>query len=146
MGDNRRQWKMMQDNDSSSSKSSIGGSCKPDVTSYNTLMKAWSKYCSTDDINRRNDAPAEVEKLLEEMIDLHKAGKLPGGPNEVTCTTFIKCLQNFDKSDDNGTKTLLYNDRMRELKTLRGYIVKNGNYNAAVLEQQQRQQQAQKQH
>jgi pentatricopeptide repeat protein len=102
---------------------------KPNVRTYSILIDAWSKSASasasaasgtvgsasTAD-NNNNIIIDSVERLFNEMNNRYVNGDLgeEGGPNEITYTSMIQCLENF-----HGTEK-----RIEELKTLRNNIIK----------------------
>lgn len=55
---------------------------KPDVTSFNTLLKAWA-------YSKSPDAPYKAMTIIERMHELHKTGALEVAPNVVSYTTVI---------------------------------------------------------
>jgi pentatricopeptide repeat protein len=67
--------------------------CRPNVMTYSILIKAWAK-------SGKDNTPEEVEKILQEMKDLHKSGDLVEGPNHITYTSMIDSLQKFDGTED----------------------------------------------
>jgi pentatricopeptide repeat protein len=67
--------------------------CRPTVMTYSILIKAWAK-------SGKDNTPEEVEKILQEMKDLHKSGDLVEGPNHITYTSMIDSLQKFDGTED----------------------------------------------
>jgi pentatricopeptide repeat protein len=75
---------------------------RPNSQTYTILIKAWGK-------SSKKNAPEEVEKILQEINDLHTSGDLQDGPDKVTYSSMIYCLQRFK-----GTEK-----RVEELKNLK---------------------------
>ncbi|OEU10328.1 TPR-like protein [Fragilariopsis cylindrus CCMP1102] len=74
---------------------------RPNTQTYTILIKAWGKSI-------KKNAPEEVEKILQEINDLHASGDLQEGPTKRTYSLIIDCLHRFK-----GTKK-----RVGELKIL----------------------------
>ena len=100
-------WEMMKDDSYTAAK--------PNVRTYSILIDAWSKSASASDIADPIIID-EVERLFIELNIRYENGDLgeEGGPNEITYTSMIQCLEKF-----HGTET-----RIEELKTLRNNIIK----------------------
>ena len=109
-------WEMMKEDSYTAAK--------PNVRTYSILIDAWSKSASASasasDVTATNTADRiiidEVEKLFIELNVRYENGDLgeEGGPNEITYTSMIQCLDQF-----HGTEK-----RVEELKTLRNNIKK----------------------
>jgi pentatricopeptide repeat protein len=70
---------------------------KPNLIVYNTLIKAYSKYQSTDNDTAVSvsSPPLEVENILQDITTLHKKGLLKEGPSYVTYRLMIVCLKKY---------------------------------------------------
>lgn len=110
-------WEMMKEDGSYTA-------AKPNVRTYSILIDAWSKSASASasgaDVTATNTADRiiidEVERLFTELNIRYDNGDLgeEGGPNEITYTSMIQCLDKF-----HGTEK-----RVEELKNLRNNIKK----------------------
>ena len=83
---------MTKGDDNDSDKSAIN-SVKPDLFTYNILIDGWYK-------SGNDNAPDQVEKILQEMKDRCKKGYLSQGPDEITYNTIIKCLESYPGTEE----------------------------------------------
>jgi pentatricopeptide repeat protein len=80
---------------------------RPDVTSFNTTMKAFA-------FARRPDSGKRAEEILERMKDLHNSGALKVRPDAVTYSTLILCyaLTKQAKSLERAEEILRHMDEL----------------------------------
>ena len=73
---------------------------KPDLTTYNILMNALFKHVDNDNnVDEDKLIITKAEALLSEIKTLHESCDLDSGPNDVTYTSFISLLDNFEGTE-----------------------------------------------
>ena len=99
---------MTKDDDDDNDNNAIN-SVKPDLFTYNILIDGWYK-------SGNDNAPDQVEKILQEMKDRCKKGYLSQGPDEITYNTIIKCLESYP-----GTEERVSELKKEQERTIRAF-------------------------